>query len=374
MGHAYTPGLRISEATFIEKKRILPLKGEVLVKVGDKVKPDTVVARTFIPGDVEIVNVAGILGLAPEDIDDVILVKEKDIIKKDQNIAIGKGLFGIVKTPVKSPINGTIENISRVTGQVIIRGEEIPVEINAYISGEVIRVFENEGVIIRTPAAFIQGIFGIGGETNGRIIVAVSSPDDILDDDKISQDFKDKIVVGGSIVTAKAVKKAISLGVKGIVVGGFNDKDLREFLGYELGIAITGSEDLGITVIQTEGFGNMPMNQKTFNLLKKMEGKEASISGATQIRAGVIRPEVIIPLTENISMEKFQKLEREALKIGDPIRIIRQPYFGYLATISDLPSALVKLESESYVRVLKARLENGEIITVPRANVELIEE
>jgi len=49
MGHAYTPGLKVTEKLLVTKKRILPLKGEVLVKVGDKVTPDTVVARTNLP-------------------------------------------------------------------------------------------------------------------------------------------------------------------------------------------------------------------------------------------------------------------------------------------------------------------------------------
>jgi len=42
-----------------KKERRLPLKGEVLVKVGDLVKADDIVARTELPGDVERLNLAG---------------------------------------------------------------------------------------------------------------------------------------------------------------------------------------------------------------------------------------------------------------------------------------------------------------------------
>ena len=66
MSHAYTPGLRVTNRTKITKKRILPLKGDVVVAVGDMVSPDTVVARTEIPGPVEPLNVANILGVPPE--------------------------------------------------------------------------------------------------------------------------------------------------------------------------------------------------------------------------------------------------------------------------------------------------------------------
>ena len=51
--HAYTPGLKIKRVEVVNKERSLPIDGEVLVSVGDKVDFDTVVARTEIPGDAD---------------------------------------------------------------------------------------------------------------------------------------------------------------------------------------------------------------------------------------------------------------------------------------------------------------------------------
>ncbi len=59
---------------------------------------------------------------------------------------------------------------------------------------------------------------------------------------------------------------------------------------------------------------------------------------------------------------------------GTPIRIIRNPYFGAIGAVVELPIELQRLESGSKVRVLKAQLVDGSIVTVPRANVEIIEE
>ena len=50
MAHAYTPGLKVTDHLHVQKRRILPLKGNVVVKVGDRVNPDDVVARTELPG------------------------------------------------------------------------------------------------------------------------------------------------------------------------------------------------------------------------------------------------------------------------------------------------------------------------------------
>jgi hypothetical protein len=46
MAHAYTPGLRVAENTVISKERRLPLRGEVLVKEGDKLPAERVGAKT----------------------------------------------------------------------------------------------------------------------------------------------------------------------------------------------------------------------------------------------------------------------------------------------------------------------------------------
>ena len=201
------------------------------------------------------------------------------------------------------------------------------------------------------------------------------SENDALTEGLLTEECAGKIVVGGSIVDGPTLKKAVELGVKGIIVGGIKDADLSSFLGYSIGVAITGEERKGLTLILTEGFGKMSMAVKTFNFLKEFEGKLACINGATQIRAGVIRPEIIIPIDETTSDgSEDEKLHLEGLTSGLPVRIIGPPYFGAIGHVTDLPIDLQTVETESKVRVLEVELEDGSRVTVPRANVELIEE
>ena len=61
------------------------------------------------------------------------------------------------------------------------------------------------------------------------------------------------------------------------------------------------------------------------------------------------------------------------LAVGTPVRIIRVPHFGLLGEVTALPPEPRRLESGSLVRVLRARLADGQEVTVPRANVEIIE-
>jgi hypothetical protein len=376
MALAYTPGLKVKASTAIGAVRRLPVPGEVLVKKGETVGFDTVVARTSVPGGVEIVKLVYLLGIDPEEVARYLRKKAGDSVKKDEVIAEKKGFLGMFGAVATSPTDGVIQQISQLTGQVTIAEPPVPLEIKAYVPGTIEKVLPNDGVVVRTNGALIQGIFGVGGETHGQIVLAVNSPDEMLTDDKIRDDHAGKIVVGGSLVKAEALRKAISLSVKGIVVGGIEDKDLSDFLGYEIGVAITGHENLGLTLIITEGFGRMRMSDRTFNLLRGSEGKEAAINGATQIRAGVIRPEIVVP---QISPETGVPISEEfvpqkGMEPGMAVRIIREPDFGQIGKIVSLPVDLQIVETESPVRVLEVQLEDGRTVAVPRADVEIIEE
>ena len=64
---------------------------------------------------------------------------------------------------------------------------------------------------------------------------------------------------------------------------------------------------------------------------------------------------------------------RRALDIGRPVRIIRDPYFGVIGTVSALPHEPAVLGSGSKARVLEVKFESGQRVMIPRANVELIE-
>lgn len=375
MGHAYTPGLRVTERTLIKKKRILPIPGQVGVKKGDKVSATDIVARTELPGKVHTVNVVNLLGIAPEEIHHYMLKKEGEAVAKDESLAESKPLIKWFKNTVKSPVTGSVESISKITGQVLLREPPQPLELNAYVDGEVVEVMAGQGVVVETLASFVQGIFGVGGEMHGLITMAVTGPDEELTPDKVRPEYKDKIIIGGCHISGAALQKAIKLGIKGVVVGAFNDQDLKQLLGYDLGVAITGTEKIGLSLIITEGFGKINMAKKTFDLLKSKSGKMASISGATQIRAGVIRPEIIIPdpaLKEQGSTQEVW--ERGALKEGDPIRIIRDPFFGKIGRVKSLPNELARIETESPVRILTAEFSDGTTAVIPRANVELIED
>ena len=373
MAHSYTPGLTVTEQTTVRRRRLLSLPGTVLVTAGETVRANQAVARAELPGKVYPLNLANQLGVAPDEIHEYLIKKAGDPVQKDEILAENKPLMKWFKTEVLSPITGVVESVSTVTGQVLLREPPRVLELLGYVDGLIVEVIPEQGVVVETDCSLVQGIFGIGGETRGEIVIAVTSPDEVLTPRHLTAGMKGKVVVGGSFISSDALARAKEVGVVGLVIGGIHDKDLRALLGYDLGVAITGTEQVGFTLILTEGFGTIPMAGKTFNLLSAHAGQQASISGATQIRAGVIRPEIIIPTGTSGAHGIAAVSEREGIRIGDQVRVIRDPLFGKIGEVASLPSDLQKIPTESEVRVMEVRFSDGSRAMIPRTNIELIE-
>jgi len=370
MSKSYTPGLKVLKHTKVVKDRLLPLKGEVHVNLDDPVESNTIVASTEIPGNVHMLNIANELNVDANQILDCMFVNEEDHVSKGQVIAQNKGIFGLFKSEVKSPIDGQIMNISKITGQVVIAEKPLPVNVDAYIPGTVTNIYNKEGISVNSLGTFIQGIIGIGGEKKGIIKFLVKSPSDKINISMIDDSLKNNIIICGSYIDYDVYEKAKKIGVKGIVCGGVDYNTVSKILGYSLGVAITGTENT-TTLILTEGFGEIYMAERTFNLLKDNENKMASINGATQIRAGVLRPEIFIASDNESHSQDFSE-DDLIISEGSIVRVIREPHFGRLGKIVNLPYELVEMKSETKVRVAEIEFDDNSKEIIPRANLEVI--
>jgi len=379
VGTAYTPGLTVSASAVVLKERRLPLKGEVLVAEGDVVAADTIVAAAERPGDIETVRIAEELDVDPDEAIAALVVSEGDEVADGELLAEYSFLFGLFRSECRARFAGTVEYISQPTGHIGLRRPASRVELSAYVPGRVAQVFEGEGVAIECRGALVQGIFGIGGETAGTLKVAAKSPDEEIGVWSLPADCTGAVLLAGRNVSAATLREAAGRGAKAVISGGILENDLRDFLGYEIGVAVTGHEDVPLTLLITEGFGALAMADRTFELLAGLDGRACSINGATQIRAGALRPEVIVPGNEfdvSAGAGAAQAGLEQELAVGTRVRLIRRPHFGRLATVTALPAKPVKIATGSIARVLEAKLDgdgDGETATVPRANVEIIQ-
>lgn len=374
MGAIFTPGLTVSERCIVQRDRRLPLEGEVLVEVGDRVGAGDVVARTELPGKVYPVNVANELGVDPAQLRSYLLKQEGERVTEGEVIGRTRGILGFFATDSRAIVTSTLESISTVTGIVIFQADPIAVEIDAYINGKVVEVIQGEGCVVQASATLVQGIFGLGGEVQAELAMAVDAPDQTLAPADLDERHAGKIVVGGAYVPLETFRRAAELGVRGLVTGGFDYDEIKDLLGYEIGVAVTGGEKLGLSLVVTEGFGRIEMAPATFELLRSKAGQRASLDGATQIRAGVIRPEIVVTHDEEeVPDAPWVAPEPEGIAVGDTVRGIRSPWFGRIGRVESLPVDLRELPSETQARVLEVVFADGTRALVPRSNVESIE-
>ena len=92
MGQAYTPGLKVTTDTLL-KRRVLPLRGEVMVQANTTVKAQDVVARAELPGDIMPINMANRLSVPPGDVRSLLQVEQGMQITKGDVLAETKGIL-----------------------------------------------------------------------------------------------------------------------------------------------------------------------------------------------------------------------------------------------------------------------------------------
>ncbi len=303
-------------------------------------------------------------------------VKEGDEVKQGQILAASPST--VSWDCAYASVAGTIEKICTRTGTITLVRKAKPTLVDAYISGKVTHIEEAESVEVTTAAAFVQGVFGIGGETYGRLVV-LAGRDEELTADMITSEHAGCVVVGGNRVSLEAMQKALSEEVKAIVAGGVDNIDLVQVAGREITIGLTGLEEMALTVVLTEGFGSMPMHERIWDLLKQHEGTVVSVNGATQIRAGTIRPEVIVPLPD-VDWEGLSHAdepvtdETTTVEPGTLVRVVSRTHYGKWGRIKRVVPEPVRLPTEASVYVVEIQLEDGQVIRAAETNIEIVTE
>ena len=345
---------QITPLTMIRRERMLPVPGDVLVRIGDRVEPTQVVARANLSGDFRIVPVARALGVSTSQMDRYMRVGLGDEVQQGQLIAKRGRLFAYT---VKSPIGGMVT--ASGGGRVLIEANPTPFDLRAYIYGTVSNMIQHYGVIIETPGAVIQGVWGTGGESVGVLKCTAESPDEPLQAEAIDPTCHGSILVAGAGLDDAALKRAQELQVRGIVVGG---------LPPEL---ISFAERLPFPIVVTEGIGQVPMSGPIFHLLTTNDGREASINGQVQPRWGVVRPEIVIPLPAEI-VPPAQTEPGAPLEIGARVRPVRAPYVGAVGTVVALPPRARRIPTGARVYGAEVDLGQEAPVFVPLANLEVL--
>ncbi len=354
MIRAFSPCLTVSSRMLVRRLRPVPEGAEILVSVGDVVEATDPVARVELPGPSQILSAASSLGIPRKSLSEAMVVVEGDQVVAGQVIARASALFGLLKSTVQAPFDGRIQSVSDVSGQVMLSAAPRPIEVSAYLDGEVRSVKGGVGVEVEAEASLVQGIFGVGSEAIARLV-------------RIGDDPEGKIVITEGRATSEVMERLRETGAVGLIAGSVGGADLVSLAGRELNLADTGDEDIGFTLVVTEGFGDLSMAARTAGVLDGLVGGRVSISGATQVRAGVVRPEIVGRAHGSSGVEDR---EEDGIAEGTTVRIIRGEAFGRIGRVTRIPEEPASIGSGGRSLVYVVRLDDDHEITVPRPNVE----
>lgn len=343
--------------TTIRRERLLPTRGQVLVRPGEVVGAADVVARCLLPGEVQVVDVSHTLGVRRDKAAKYVRKSVGETVQANEVLAAPGGLLGGLKQGCRSPVDGQVIAVRH--GLVLIEEAAKTFELRAHIAGQVTNVMPNLGAVISASGALIQGLWGSGGESEGVLKIVVDNPQRPLRARSIDVGCHGTLVVGGWIMDEEALEKAVEAKVRGVIVGSA-DTDFCPFL-----------ESLPFPVVLTEGFGALPMSEHVFSLLQANLGREAMLSADTKGRWGAKRPELLIPLRAEEDRAHDQS-KPAPLEIGSQVRLLRSPHVGALGKVVDLPSFPQAVESGARVLVAVVELEDGESVLAPLANLDWI--
>lgn len=362
-----TPRRAISTSVCLVRERRLPVAGQVLVSLGDRVTYQTPVLKADMKGDLVIIRLPEKLGMEPEDVTQHILVSVGDRVTVGQKIVHKKSFFSYFDIIEKAKVSGVVEFFTDSNGHLGIREDSTLLEVRAFIPGVVSEIIAPRSIKIEATVGLLQGAIGYGGEVTGTVCNIEA---DCLDEHVLKQlpYFETPcIIVGGTYFTKEFFLGARSRNIVGIVVSSIKSDDVSSILKTSVfGTSPVYSSDHP-TILIVEGFGSIPLSQQAKDFFLYAHGKLASLHGLTQVRAGAIRPELIIH--EPSQGVSSQELLHTYPKVGDVMRVVRGRHFGKMGRIVSLPEKLFKLESgiETHVAELDIL---GEIVSVSLANIE----
>ncbi|MFP4456209.1 MAG: hypothetical protein ACLFPS_00930 [Clostridia bacterium] len=289
-----------------------------------------------------------------------------------QKILVNVGNL-LIPSQVVFQLNKNKRIVNKVYGRVksikdnviVISAIKINSELKAYIPGEIVDTNGHDSVTVEGQVYQLQGAYGLGGEKQGHLKVITLKRK--FTEEDIKEGYKGKILFIPSGVTIEAIKAADKLGVNGIITNSLSFSKIEEFAGIDFVPGITGNESINTALLLVKGFIEQPIEKEIIDFVKEYEDKWVSMRGSTHIRAGAIRPELI--LTPDSEMKVDFEFIEDKVGEGKTVEIKRSGNLhGKKGTLEKIHSQPKKLPS--LIKVLVATvIIDGESVTVPLTNL-----
>src|SRR5688572_23313104 len=154
------PTSHVTLLASLRRERFLPIPGQVLAKMSQRVAASDVVAQTLIAHEHRLVDVARKLGVSNDKAERFMLKHENDEVKKGELLALRRTFLGLMRIPAASPVNGSV--VLSGDGKVLLAAISQPFELKAGLPGTIVDVVPERGVAIETSGALLEGVWGNG--------------------------------------------------------------------------------------------------------------------------------------------------------------------------------------------------------------------
>ena len=343
----------VQSQTKMRRERLLPLPGEVVAGQGQEVKPVQVVARARRPVRLRIVPASEMWRIPPEEVAQHLVISEGAEIQTGDLLLQKKRAFG--SKTIESPIEGVFYGINN--GRLILQQHEW-FELRAMVSARVINAIPNRGIVMEIIGSQIQGVWGSGKEGHGKLKIMTEAENHLLNADQITEEVNNSIPVAGAVNHPDVLTALKNHSAAGLIVGSMSAALVR------------WANRAPFPIIITDSIGTNGMARHIFFLLRKHTEGEAALFARVPDYWGN-RPEIVVP--HEISTGILGAPPKyEAMRVGQTVRILRDPYASQIGEVVRLNHYQKRTEVGTSAHGADVKLSNGSIVFVPYANLDTI--
>lgn len=346
--------LQISGNQTIFRNFSLPYNATVLVRIGQEVDAGEVIAEIKMPARYQIFDVINHFKINPQHIDRYLERLVGEPVKKGDVIAQKSGVIARI---FRAPEDGMVVSIRN--GKITLALGEKVLQVRATFPGTVVEVLPERGAVVAAQGALLQGEWGNGLNTSGELIL-LSQHEDSVKQSKDNETIAGKIAVVEHCANLEELKQLAKQGPAGLIFSSV------------MPAVLPAVENAPFPIMLLAGFGEFPLDALTSQLLKQMEGEKVYLNAHRADAMEGIRPEIILPGMAQVTTGLFST--REELEVGKSVRLLGKPYTGGTGKVIELPEVEEMFASGLVMPAVVVEREDGQIIRVPRENIEVIVE
>ena len=347
------PVTHILPLTYIRRPRLLPVPGRVLVHPGQKVNASDIVAEGRALGQHILIDIRRALGITRADeADRLIERREGEKLQPGDVIAQTRGLLARV---VRSPVEGEV--VAVYHGRVLLEVAGALTRLPAGFAGNVSEVIPERGVILETHGALIQGVWGNDRFDQGMLLLVARSPEEELTAARLDVSMRGAVIMAGPLADPDVLRMAEEMPLRGLILSSMSPE------------LIPQASRLQVPLVVVEGFGKLPYDSVAYKVLTTSEKRDACVKASARNPYSGDCPEIILPLpaqgTEAAASAEF--------KNGQVVRVTGLALPGRVGVISQVRPGMTRLLSGLNAPAADVRLENNDLVTVPLANLDVLE-